>query len=57
MELEKMIIEWVLERLQHEDCADIAITLEVALKIVNGLAPWDGEKALKCIFGGVADAE
>lgn len=57
MELEKMMIEWVLERLQREDCADIAITLEVALNIVNGLSPWDAEKALKCIFGGVANAE
>ena len=57
MELEKMIIEWVIKNLNDTDLGTLEITLNNALSLINGLSPWDAEKALKILFGCVADAE
>ena len=55
MELEKMMIEYILKN--ELNVVSLKVTLENALALVNGLSPWDAEKALKILFGGVADAE
>lgn len=55
MELEKMIIEWVIKNLNDTDLGTLEITLNNALSLINGLSPWDAEKALKILFGGDPD--
>ena len=55
MELEKMIIEWVIKNLNDTDLETLEITLNNALSLINGLSPWDAEKALKVLFGGDPD--
>ena len=57
MELEKMMIEYILKNMGELNVVSLKVTLENALALVNGLSPWDAEKALKSLFGGVADAE
>lgn len=57
MELEKQIIEYVLESIKNGNVCDTVTVLETALKLINGLSAWDAEKTLKIIFGGAADAE
>ena len=57
MELEKLIIEYVLKNMDQLNVVSLKVTLENALALVNGLSTWDAEKALKILFGGVADAE
>lgn len=57
MELEKLIIEYVLKNMDQLNVVSLKVTLENALKLIEGLSSWDAEKALKIIFGGVADAE
>lgn len=57
MELEKMIIEWVIKNLNDTDLGTLEITLNNALSLINGLSPWDAEKALKILFGGAEVAE
>ena len=52
-----MIIEWVIKNLSDTDLGTLEITLNNALSLINGLSSWDAEKALKILFGGVADAE
>ena len=56
MELEKMMIEYILKNMGELNVVSLKVTLENALALVNGLSPWDAEKALKILFGGVADA-
>lgn len=54
MELERAIIHYVLD---HFDQTDQTLAkLQIALELIDGLSPWDAEKALKVMFGGVADA-
>ena len=57
MELEKMMIEYILKNMGELNVVSLRVTLENALALVNGLSSWDAEKALKILFGGVADAE
>lgn len=57
MELEKMMIEYILKNMGELNVVSLKVTLENALALVNGLSPWDAEKALKILFGGFADAE
>ena len=57
MELEKMMIEYILKNMDQLNVVSLRVTLENALALVNGLSSWDAEKALKILFGGVADAE
>lgn len=51
MENEKMIIRYVLDWFSEDRTDDITVTLELALKLIDGLGYYDAEKALKIIFG------
>lgn len=57
MELEKLIIESVINSIKSGNVCDTVTVLEMALKLIKGLSAWDAEKALMIIFGGAADAE
>lgn len=58
MENERMIIQYVLDRLGNLDIADLKFTLEVSIKLIDGLGYYDAKKALQIIFGGAeANAE
>ena len=52
-----MMIEYILKNMDQLNVVSLRVTLENALALVNGLSSWDAEKALKILFGGVADAE
>ena len=57
MELERMIICYVLDSLCADDVAELKVNLMTALKLIDNLSPWDAEKALKVMFGGEVNAE
>lgn len=46
-----MIIQYVLDWLSEDRPDDLTVTLELALKLIDGLGYYDAEKALKIIFG------
>ena len=52
MENERMIIQFVLERIGSLEVADLKNTLELSIKLIDGLGYYDAEKALKIIFAG-----
>ena len=57
MENERMIIRYVLDWLSEDRPDDITVTLELALKLIDGLGYYDAEKALKIIFGAEGGAK
>lgn len=57
MELERMIIDFVLNQLNNVDVVALKVNLVTALKLIDNLSPWDAEKALKVMFGGEVNAE
>lgn len=57
MELERLIIDFVLNQLNNVDVVALKVNLVTALKLIDNLSPWDAEKALKVMFGGEVDAE
>ena len=57
MELERLIIDFVLNQLNNVDVVALKVNLVTALKLIDNLSPWDAEKSLKVMFGGEADAE
>ena len=57
MELERMIIDYVLNQINNVDVVALKVNLVTALKLIDSLSPWDAEKALKVIFGGEDSAE
>lgn len=57
MELERLIIDFVLNQLNNVDVVALKVNLVTALKLIDNLSPWDAEKALKVMFGGEANAE
>ena len=57
MELERMIICYVLDSLCADDVAELKVNLMTALKLIDGLESWTAEKVLKVMFGGETDAE
>ena len=57
MELERMIIDFVLNQLNNVDVVALKVNLVTALKLIDGLESWTAEKALKVMFGGEEIAE
>ena len=57
MELERLIIDFVLNQLNNVDVVALKANLVTALKLIDNLSPWDAEKALKVMFGGEVNAE
>ena len=47
-----MIIQFVLERIGSLEVADLKNTLELSIKLIDGLGYYDADKALKIIFAG-----
>ena len=52
LENERMIIQFVLERIGSLEVADLKNTLELSIKLIDGLGYYDADKALKIIFAG-----
>ena len=52
MENERMIIQYILDRIGSLEVSDLKTTLELALKLIDGLGYYDSDKALKIIFAG-----
>ncbi len=52
MENERMIIQYVIDRLTQIDVGDLLVTLNLSLKLIDGLGYYDADKALKIIFAG-----
>lgn len=52
MENERMIIQYVIDRLTQIDVGDLLNTLNLSLKLIDGLGYYDADKALKIIFAG-----
>ena len=57
MENEKLIIQYVLDRLTKIDVGDLMVTLNLSLKLIDGLDYYDADKALKIIFAGGEETE
>ena len=52
MENERMIIQYVMDKLTQIDVGDLIVTLNLSLKLIDGLGYYDADKALKIIFAG-----
>ena len=57
MENEKLIIQYVLDRLTKIDVGDLVVTLNLALKLIDGLGYYDADNAMKIIFAGGEETE
>lgn len=57
MENERMIIQYVIDRLTQIDVGDLPVTLNLSLKLIDGLGYYDADKALKIIFAGGEEKE
>lgn len=57
MEIERLIIDYVLNQLNNVDVVALKVNLVTALKLIDNLSPWDAERALKVMFGGEVNAE
>ena len=57
MENERLIIQYVLDRIGNLEVADLKNTLELSIKLIDGLGYYDAKKALQIIFGGGEEKE